>query len=336
LLTRTFQEPSWKRQNCRPPTEPTHQGSSTIARFFHNFAGRRSQATVASRDQEAEVMVAVNNQVPLSQLDKSRGTLIRRVFAVGAATVAAFLVLVGISRGTSQAQTRSQAKNETEMPGNLPKDVAAKDERKGGRIDSAFYNTRLDNGVLQVGAKGSVDISEESKFVVGGDGRVSESDVVTKRQAHLEGVGDGVYLIFKKGIVAVFEKNGKPSKGFIRTDGDELFTYEATICVSEDGSIVVTSPTNTLIMGLEGGADIKYKISLIHPEIFASANPEFVYIRDKTIEGQLVKVSVKTGKYELVDDGPPNNVPAETPLWRERADTIVPVRIDSTVPVPYH
>jgi hypothetical protein len=303
-------------------------------------------------------MDADNNQVPHSQLTKSSGTLIRRVFKVGAAAVAAFLVLGGMSRDTSQAQTKpQQAKTKTEMAGNLSKDAV-----EAGKADTTApaivpkptwkalnFEFVSGTGIYKALDKTS-NIEADEARVIGTD-RFDGNERDTRVWSPTEGWLHFVTNPKWKGVLMLIERHDPEKKQVIlfsdvigSKNGSRIFSPLVEFKDSCGGWMAATEGG---VVGRLGGE--KFSIDLTTTfGVEKMSNPTFethskadgtkrVVLRSSNSTGEFFVDYNSSGEAVFMDaTHGVNGVSTEIPLWRERADSTVPVRIDSTVRVPIH
>lgn len=152
------------------------------------------------------------------------------------------------------------------------------------------------------------------------------------------------YFIYESGIFSISKDNegGVQFRGVIAKDGSKMFLHDAAVFLAKNGSIVATTPTTLLIItpkeawGIAYEKLLKTKLPpLERPYISKGGTDDYVHIGDPTIKDgqQMYKIEVRLSDFEVTVN---KSVPPETLLWRERADSTHPARIDSTVRVPIH
>jgi hypothetical protein len=303
----------------------------------------------------------------ISKPTSDRGGLIERLFRFGAgaaAVVTAFLVLVGISRDTGQAQTKGQkAKDKTEAKAeNLQTgaDEKKSDEKGVTSTTTEIRSTPMrvvlatgSNGIafIEAGKGGSVDLTKLG--VKNFDG--NELDVPVK----VNGVGWMHYVLNKNwtGILIIVEpKDGaskavgypvetndgsktiNPTSGKFDTDG--LFavpTQKGLILVTLDaegyiplekefGVSALENPT--LKIEVDGKTGKKYVVI----SVSNSTEKRKVDVTTGAVEKVIKKrqINTETGAVEKTF----NSVPPETLLWRERADSSCPHPLRDVFVVP--
>jgi hypothetical protein len=289
---------------------------------------------------------STTDQAPLiPQPVRSSGSLIRDVITVVATVVTTFLVLVGISRDTGQAQTKpQQVKDKTEMAGNLPKGAA--DEKKAEAKKEtlpARVVTAAGSNVIVVGAGWtSVNLSELN--IKNFDG--------TEKTIPINTPEDGwVHYILNKswsGIIRLIEspvidpKTGEKKiiTEILTTDNGSKIYYPYKYVSDKNGGILIVTGEGLvgwlqkqgIYQELVSQLGIKKMEDVEVSELVISGNKKYILTCSNT--SKTVEIYTKDG--EIASFKVVNSVPPETLLWRERADSSRPVRADSAVRVPVH
>jgi hypothetical protein len=224
-------------------------------------------------------------------------------------------------------------------------------------VGEKFFELTIENGILYI-----------SKFNLG-DGRVASYEADPKEDPNsgeiststkdikqivytiLELKGKGGYFISDQQII--FVHPGLDSTKIISVgprDGSRIFTHDGAIFIAPNGSIVATTPATLLMITSHKTVSWTYESMfgkvppLRRPQVSQGIEEGHADLRDEAIRikgAKPIKLDInltdpKDPKVKIVYDEPLNSVPPETLLWRERADSTNPARLDSTVGVPVH
>ena len=299
-----------------------------------------------AEEKKITILRELSEAFPLTPTESS-GSLIRDVITYGAAAVAAFLVLVGISRDTGQAQTKpQQAKTKTELTAaNLGKDgestskttVATKAKVNEKPLEYVFPTGTK---AILIGSYGGV-VEVDSLHLLG----VSSFSGKEKDTSVKTDIDGWVHIITHPtwpGLIFATEpRNGSNDIGVYVKRTKDGSTPDVT--GSSNFGNVIAVPTNkgVIIRIVDETARIKVGYVNVTKELGVESfqNPKTqIYIDQQTGEMKILCTASNSSRKADINlgTGEVNSVPPETPLWRERADSTHPARIDSTVRVPIH
>lgn len=121
---------------------------------------------------------------------------------------------------------------------------------------------------------------------------------------------DGVFLIFESGILAAFpEPNNIDGKGTIAytsaSDGSKIFGHRGATFLSEDGSILATTPTTLLILNPNNKDVIEVSYKTLFGDVSPLVMPVFSQGKDKNhvdLRDEVIKDGDKQVKITITLD----------------------------------
>jgi hypothetical protein len=335
----------------------------TIARFFHNFAVWRSQTKMKrempSEKPTEEAPIEVHEASPSNGILQRLGQRVGTAVAVFVVVAASLLVFPNSSSGQEKEKpVLADSSGGKDAEPRLARIPVPKNVNKILGSEN-FEKVELKDGILRImGVKKGDEYFDLKIDIRNIRKEIKESFGEKQMEAFPEQMPLGVivsipfssgsYLIYPRGILLTYaDEQGPLMKAVTSLDESKIFFHDGAIFVAKNGSIVATTPTTLLVITPKEVISVTYKASfgevsnLKRPYIGRGTDDDHAELRDEVIKDEKgpIKLVMRLSSFEIegIHEIPAfNSVPPETPLWLGRADTTVPVRIDSTAPVPIH
>lgn len=209
-------------------------------------------------------------------------------------------IIDSLGKGNSSALTKTVAGPDTVAPGSNHS-VAPK------IIGKKTFEVDLKNGILTFSnvKKGSETVTVDI------DLRSINSNINPNaeiKQRLYTKSGDGVFLIFESGILAAFPESndGKSKIAYTSSsDGSKIFGHRGATFLSEDGSILATTPTTLLLLNSNNKDVVEVTYKTLFGDVPLLVMPVFSQGKDKNhvdLRDEIIKDGDKQVKITITLD----------------------------------